>query len=274
MSQSATNKLLTQVDARQNNTHLADRGLGIWLVREESQPIGEKIQNSLGGEIYKPWLNPEASQLESFKSCFKTRTHWILVMAAGIAVRFIAGLIDDKYSDPAVVVVDEGGHYAISLLCGHEGGANALAYETSRALGAIAVVSTATEATKPLVAGIGCRKGVTDLQIEECLLLALGGRQIEDVRYVATIDLKENEPGLLAFCRRMNLPLQIFSRESVAARAWSSKPSQWVKQNIGVDGVCEPCALMASPRGRLLREKTTLNGVAVALVEDSLRFHS
>lgn len=270
-SRSAAQKTLAHFDTKQSSIYPSNKSLGIWPVREEALLIGEKIQQSMGGELYQPWLNHDSSQLDFFKSCFRTRTHWILIMATGIAVRFIAGLVDDKYTDPAVVVLDEGGHYAISLLSGHEGGANALAYAVSRVFGAIAVVSTATEATKPLIAGVGCRKGVTDLQIEQCLLLALGERRIEEVRLLATIDIKENEPGLLAFCKRMNLPLQIFSRESVAARAWSSKPSKWVKKNIGVVGVCEPCALMVSSRGQLVVEKTTLNGVAVALVEDSMR---
>ena len=48
-------------------------------------------------------------------------------MATGIAARIIAPYIDNKYIDPAVVTVDEGGRFAISLLSGHEGGANNLA---------------------------------------------------------------------------------------------------------------------------------------------------
>ncbi len=48
----------------------------------------------------------------------------IFIMAAGIVVRTIGPLIKDKRSDPAVVVLDENGAYAISLLSGHLGGAN------------------------------------------------------------------------------------------------------------------------------------------------------
>jgi len=42
-----------------------------------------------------------------------------------------------------------------------------------------------------------------------------------------------------------------------------------VQQNVGLPGVCEPCALIASPRGKLIRAKIALNGVAVAVVEDN-----
>jgi cobalt-precorrin 5A hydrolase len=37
-----------------------------------------------------------------------------------------------------------------------------------------------------------------------------------------------------------------------------------------VDGVCEPCALIASPRGQLIVPKTALDGVTVAIVEDRM----
>jgi cobalt-precorrin 5A hydrolase len=35
-----------------------------------------------------------------------------------------------------------------------------------------------------------------------------------------------------------------------------------------VDGVCEPCALIAATRGRLLLPKNALGGVTVAIVQD------
>jgi len=47
---------------------------------------------------------------------------FVFVMAAGIVVRQIALLIENKRSDPAVVVVDERGRFAVSLLAGHAGG--------------------------------------------------------------------------------------------------------------------------------------------------------
>ncbi|VBB06838.1 cobalamin biosynthesis central region [Lucifera butyrica] len=74
----------------------------------------------------------------------------IFIMAAGIVVRVIAPHVRDKRYDPAVVVMDEAGDYAISLLSGHIGGANELTQKVARAVGAKAVITTATDvAQKP-----------------------------------------------------------------------------------------------------------------------------
>jgi len=69
----------------------------------------------------------------------------IFIMATGIVVRVIAPYIQDKRFDPAVVVMDEGGQYAISLLAGHIGGANELADLIGQTSGAIPVITTATD---------------------------------------------------------------------------------------------------------------------------------
>jgi cobalt-precorrin 5A hydrolase len=120
-----------------------------------------------------------------------------------------------------------------------------------------------------LVIGIGCRKGVTAGQIAAAVKQALGERQLNEVREIATIDLKANEPGLVEFCKQHDLPLRVLASSTVAERPWVTKASDWVQQNVGLPGVCEPCALIASTRGKLIVPKLALNGVAVAVVEDN-----
>ena len=241
--------------------------LGIWLVRAQGEALASALQARLGGEVYRPWLNAMA-QKEQFAAAYRLHTQWVILAASGIAVRFLDGLVQDKHSDPAVVVLDEAGRFAISLVAGHEGGANRLAYRVANAVGALPVITTATEAIKPLVVGIGCRKGVPAERIEAAVCRALGERPLSEVREVASIDLKADEPGLIEFCARHNLPLRIFAREIIAARPWVTQPSAWVQQNVGLDGVCEPCALIACARGKLIVPKMALDGVAVAVVED------
>ncbi|WP_333875289.1 cobalamin biosynthesis protein [Methylobacter sp.] len=243
---------------------------GIWLVRPESEALALALQEQLGGVLYRPWLDNATPQKQQFAAAYRRHDQWIMIAASGIAVRFLDGLTQDKHSDPAVVVLDEAGRFAVSLLAGHEGGANRLAYRVANIIGAAPVITTATEALKPLVIGIGCRKGVTAGQIAAAVYQALGERQLNEVREIATIDLKANEPGLLAFCEQHDLPLRVLASATVAAMPWVTKASDWVQQNVGLPGVCEPCALIAGTRGRLIVPKTALNGVAVAVVEDNI----
>lgn len=69
----------------------------------------------------------------------------VCIMAAGIVVRAVAPLLADKKSDPAVVVVDEGGQFAVSLLSGHLGGGNHLARRVAALTGGQAVITTASD---------------------------------------------------------------------------------------------------------------------------------
>ncbi|WP_327035908.1 precorrin-3B C(17)-methyltransferase [Micromonospora ureilytica] len=80
------------------------------------------------------------------------RTAWtgcdavIAFLATGAVVRIVAPLLDDKRTDPAVVVVDEAARHAVALLGGHAGGANALAEQVAALLDARPVITTATDA--------------------------------------------------------------------------------------------------------------------------------
>ncbi len=69
----------------------------------------------------------------------------VFVGASGIAVRAIAPYVRDKFTDPAVVSVDEAGRFVVPLLSGHVGGANELARAIAAETGGQAVVSTATD---------------------------------------------------------------------------------------------------------------------------------
>ena len=90
-----------------------------------------------------------------------------------------------------------------------------------------------------------------------------------EIREVATIDLKGEEPGLVDWCQRTGVPLRIIPRALIQERPWITSASAWVREKVGVDGVCEPCALLATFCGRLILPKTAFNGVTVAIVEET-----
>lgn len=92
------------------------------------------------------WVRPVEGRLSEFLGqLWRRHDGMVLVMAAGIAVRCIAQHLESKYSDPAVVLVDDRGRYAVSLLSGHLGGANELAHKVAALLGGEAVITTASD---------------------------------------------------------------------------------------------------------------------------------
>ena len=287
--------------------------------------VGAEAYDSLEGWTARAWGTADAI---------------IFVGAAGIAVRAIAPHVKDKFTDPAVVSVDEAGRFAVPLLSGHVGGANELALKVAALTGGQAAVSTATDvnglfavdvwarergmvitdrvrakeisaallegkgvgfasdfghpcpeglteapaelgvwvtcktgagpfsrtlrlAPRGLILGIGCRRGTPAEAIEAAAEAALSGYEPQAVAQVATIDLKQDEPGLLAFCAAHNLPLTVYSAAELAAAEGNFTPSDFVKGVTGVDNVCERAAVCAG--GAILVPKQAKNGVTVAV---------
>ena len=82
---------------------------------------------------------------EVFPSAWHECDSIICIMSCGIVVRMVSALLEDKTVDPAVVVVDQDGRFAISLVSGHIGGANELATKVARITGGQAVITTASD---------------------------------------------------------------------------------------------------------------------------------
>ena len=87
----------------------------------------------------------KSPSLEFYGELFQSCDALIFIGACGIAVRCIAPHVESKTSDPAVICLDEAGSFVIPLLSGHIGGANRLATELAKIIGAVAVITTATD---------------------------------------------------------------------------------------------------------------------------------
>lgn len=111
-----------------------------FYLTDEGGKLAHKLAAAHPGDIY----NKENFK-ESLRAGFGRYDSLVCIMATGIVVRILAPLIVHKTSDPAVVVLDQKGKYAISLLSGHLGGANDLAREMAAISGGEAVITTATD---------------------------------------------------------------------------------------------------------------------------------
>jgi len=198
------------------------------------------------------------------------RRRMVLFAPTGAVVRALAPRLESKYTDPAVVVADVHGRWAIALLSGHEGGANALAHRVANALGGEPIVTTTTDAVKDLIAGVGCRRGTPPEPIVAAVRDALGrsGLPLERVRLLASADLKASEPGLLEAARRLDLPVRFIPSAAIRSSPLRFSPSAAAVRQVDLPGVAEPAALLAGSRTRLLLPRTVIQGVTVALAQE------
>lgn len=112
-------------------------------VTPEGRAICERLRAELGVPVDVRRVG-KGRTAATFKDAW-VRGGIVAVMAAGIVVRAVAPLLAGKHDDPPVVVVDDGGRFAISLLSGHCGGANELAREVAGCIGATPVITTASD---------------------------------------------------------------------------------------------------------------------------------
>ncbi len=302
-----------------------------------------------GGEAPPGWTRLDSGLTEAVGGLFSGYRALVFVSATGIAVRAVAPHLRGKNSDPAVVVIDDLGRFAISLVSGHLGGANRLTELLAAGLGAVPVVTTATDAmglvapdllasefgwvpdppnrlrgisaalaggrevvwycepeflpvltgrlgpkavirsieTIPaslggpavlvtprvvgqagpgvlnlrppcLAAGVGCRRAALDR----------AGMAETALGCLSTADLKAGEPGLVEAARRMGIPLVVVSRSEISQFEGSYSRSEFVRRATGVEGVCEPAAMLTAKTEQLILGKTTFPkfpGVTVAL---------
>ena len=314
--------------------YLAFTDTGLALARRLADALPGSVDRcGSGGVSLAGWTALQFAQSDAL----------VFVGAVGIAVRAIAPHCRSKASDPAVVVLDECGRFAVPVLSGHLGGANDLARALAAVCGAVPVITTATDAhgifavdewakhqnctvleaerikhvsskllagqsvrfaaefpvqgTPPAgvdpartpaeadfaltlspagdalhlvprigVLGIGCRRGTCAEQLETAFADFCARHSLAPacIAAAASIDLKADETGLLAFCRAHGWPITFYSAEQLRALPGPFTPSPFVQSVTGVDNVCERAAVLASG-GCIRIPKQAGGGVTFAL---------
>jgi cobalt-precorrin 5A hydrolase len=117
--------------------------LAIVALTPRGLELGQRLARAFGhGEV----VAAQPSVRSTLEELFRAGRPLVCIMALGIVVRILGSVAQNKENDPPVVVIDEAGKFAISVLGGHGAGANALARQVAQIIGAIPVITTASEA--------------------------------------------------------------------------------------------------------------------------------
>jgi cobalt-precorrin 5A hydrolase/precorrin-3B C17-methyltransferase len=127
--------------------------------------LSQLLQGGVVDQLVGSGASPSAS--ETLASAWPHSAGFVVVGATGLVTRLIAPLLQAKRRDPAVVVVDPLGRFAIPLLGGHGAGAEALSQRVAALLGGTAVLSGASSGSGRLAldafgSGWGWRRGGGD----------------------------------------------------------------------------------------------------------------
>ena len=260
---------------------MMNKNTAIIAVTEKGIKLGQIIFNEIAGDFFIPEkfankFDENYSYYEKLQDCYKylfeNYKNIIAVMAQGIVTRMIVPFVESKYTDPAVVTCDEVGRYAISTLSGHEGGANLLAHLVSSIMGAVPVITTATEANRLYVAGVGCRKNTSSKEIEDAILKACETVNIglDDIRLLSSAWVKKEEKGLIEAANNLNLYLRFLPKSYYLNSFYNFKEQNAPMKYFGIPGVAEPSAVIAALNPEIVLERTVFGNVTVAIVKENL----
>ena len=120
--------------------------------------------------------------------------------------------------------------------------------------------------------GIGCKRNTPLERIEELVLPELERLDLDtrSIAGIASVDLKKDEQGLLAFAKKYNFPPYFYTAEELNALEGDFTPSAFVQSVVGVSNVCERSAVKDAGGGRLALRKTSRNGVTLAIAVEDL----
>ena len=319
--------------------------LAVWTVTRGAGLNGVEIKNKIEGiDVFtlSKFKIDNSIQMENFteelNEAFNKYDGHIFIMATGIVIRKIASLIKSKDVDPAVVVIDEGMNFVISLLSGHLGGANDLTQNLHEIFGLVPIITTRSDVTgkiavdtlsqklkcnlksleaakkvtslivdgknvelslpknicnenpegvmvisnkenleivhlypENLVIGIGSRRGIEKEKVYEFLIETLEKHNLslKSIKHFATVDLKADEKGIVETARELGKELKIVSREEILTVEDMFHGSEFVKKEIGVKAVSEPCAYLTSSKdGKFIEIKAKKDGMTISIYEE------
>ena len=120
-----------------------------------------------------------------------------------------------------------------------------------------------------MVAGIGCRKGVTARDVRAAIETALEahGLAIAALSALATGEMKRNEQAIFLAGRDLDLPVLVVSDDALqAASSGTISQSEWSQAHAGTPSVSEASALAAAGKqAKLLGPRTVLGPVTCAI---------
>ena len=117
--------------------------------------------------------------------------------------------------------------------------------------------------------GIGCRRNTAMKDIENLVLQNLDELKIniKAIAGIASIDLKKDEKGLLAFAEKYKLPIKFYTADELESQQGEFSSSEFVQSIVGVSNVCERSAAAVSGGSKIVLPKTSRNGVTLAIAK-------
>lgn len=233
------------------------------------------LARSLGADLHLHALVPGAAGDAVFErvadrlaALWDERDQLAVFAPVGVVVRSIAPLLRHKTRDPGVVAIDALARWAIPVAGGHEGGANALAQRVADALGSEPVVTTASEAVRDLVVGVGCRRGASSESVLDAVRTALARRGLDPdrVRLLATASPKRDEAGLREAAAVLGVPLQVVHDLEIRSRRRVRRTA--AARRVGLPAVSHPAALAAGRRTQCLLNGFRLGPVMVSIARE------
>lgn len=249
------------------------------VLNEKGFTLAKYLNKDFGCSIFAPAalkcdtpLITYDSIKDAFSFAFINYKYIVAIMATGIVVRTISKLTRSKFVDPAIVVVDEGAHYAISTLSGHEGGANKLACLIASFLGCEPVISTASDVLKDYIIGLGFRKNVTQEDLHFAVEKACNYVNInfQRIKYITTIKAKMNCRALEDYIVKNNFLFRFIDEKLLTMPHFNFNSFATPVKYLNIPAVAEPSAILSAKRPKLIFPRKIINGVAVAVVKDSI----